>query len=138
MSETYKRTSTSGIIILFLALITGIALKSGYTENRNWYLVLLVTLPLILLSAIGGFRKEHSGAGNVPVASYLRYLSELIRFKKGKHLFQSDVDTKPFNGRQNCIFYPRSKSENETVASGMQAEANKSVSQTTKLQSHLN
>ena len=60
MPTTYKRTSTNGMIILFLALMSAIALEAGYTDDQKWYTILIVTVPLIVLIVVNGLMKHNS------------------------------------------------------------------------------
>ena len=125
MPGIYKRTSTSGIIVLFLVLINAIALKSGYTESQNWYMALIVTVPLLLLAVFNVRQTKNAILRNFPVIGYLRYFLESIRPEIRQYFFESDLDGKPFNRRQRSIVYQRAKNEKQTVAFGMQADPNK-------------
>ncbi len=119
-----KPISARNMILLLLVLINIIAIKSGYTQNGNWYLVLLITIPLLLLSIINIRQKKHAILKNYPVVGYLRYFFESIRPEIRQYFFESDLDGKPFNRRQRSIVYQRAKNEKQTVAFGMQADAN--------------
>lgn len=50
MIRIRKSDPASGIIILFFALVNAIAIREGYIGDGNWYLVLILTLPLLLLA----------------------------------------------------------------------------------------
>ena len=50
MEQHQKQVPASGLIILILVLGSAIALKEGFTSGGNWYWVLILTLPLLLLA----------------------------------------------------------------------------------------
>jgi glutamate synthase domain-containing protein 2 len=110
------------IILLFLLLVNIIALRSGYIENERWYLLLLVTMPLLFLCILNIGQKKHAILRNFPVIGYLRYFFEAIRPEIRQYFFESDLDGKPFNRRQRSIVYQRAKNVKQTVAFGMQAD----------------
>ena len=124
MTGKQQPVSASGIIILFLVLLSAIAMKSGYISNEKWYWVLIVTLPLLLLAILNIRQKKHAVLRNFPVIGYLRYFFESIRPEVRQYFFESDLDGKPFNRRQRSIVYQRAKNEKQTVAFGMQANPN--------------
>jgi glutamate synthase domain-containing protein 2 len=126
MTGKQNPTSASGLIILILVLLSAIAMETGYMSNKNWYWVLLVTLPLLLLAILNIRQKKHALLRNFPVIGYLRYFFESIRPEIRQYFFESDLDGKPFNRRQRSIVYQRAKNEKQTVAFGMQTDPNKS------------
>jgi len=126
MTVKQKLISASGIIILFLVLFNVILISAGYSENENWYWLLIITLPLLLLAILNIRQKKHAILRNFPVIGYLRYFFESIRPEIRQYFFESDLDGKPFNRRQRSIVYQRAKNEKETVAFGMQSDPNAS------------
>ncbi len=124
MTVKQKPIPASGIIILFLVLLSVISMRVGYTKNENWFWMLIITLPLLLLAILNTRQKKHAILRNFPVIGYLRYLFESIRPEIRQYFFESDLDGKPFSRRQRSIVYQRAKNEKETVAFGMQADPN--------------
>jgi glutamate synthase domain-containing protein 2 len=124
MTVKQKPISASGIIILFLVFLNLISIRAGYSENEKWYLVLIITVPLLLLAISNIRQKKHAILRNFPVIGYLRYFFESVRPEIRQYFFESDLDGKPFNRRQRSIVYQRAKNERETVAFGMQSDPN--------------
>lgn len=119
-----KQIPLSGLIILILVLLSAVALKEGYTGNEEWYWILCLTLPLLLLAILNIRQKKHALLRNFPVVGYLRYFFESFRPEIRQYFFESDLDGKPFNRRQRSIVYQRAKNERQTVAFGMQSDPN--------------
>ena len=119
-----KGIPASGMIILFLVMLNACALSAGYVSNAKWYWALGVTLPLLILAIWNTRQKKHALLRNYPLIGYLRYLFESIRPEVRQYFIESDLDGKPFNRRQRSIVYQRAKGERDTVAFGMQGNAN--------------
>lgn len=119
--QNQKSARISAIIILLLVLINTLVLEQGYLVNRDWYWVLLLTVPLLILAIANIRQKKHAILRNFPVIGYLRYFFEFIRPEIRQYFFESDLDGKPFNRRQRSIVYQRAKNERQTVAFGMQS-----------------
>jgi hypothetical protein len=47
-----------GIFLVLVVLINAVALKQGFTGNSKWYLILILTLPLLIV-AIKDFWQEN-------------------------------------------------------------------------------
>ena len=124
MTGKQKPISASKIIITFLILVNAIVIRTGYTGNENWYWLLIITIPILLLAILNIRQKKHAVLRNFPVIGYLRYFFESIRPEIRQYFFESDLDGKPFNRRQRSIVYQRAKNERQTVAFGMQADPN--------------
>lgn len=124
MIRNQKKVSVSGIIILILILFNAIVVRNGYTINENWYWILTVSVPLLLIAIRDRTQKKHALIRNYPVIGHLRYFFESIRPEIRQYFFESDLDGKPFNRRQRSIVYQRAKNEKETVAFGMQSNPN--------------
>lgn len=52
MIRNQKQVTAGRLVILILVFGTAIALKEGYTGNENWYWLLILTLPLLLLAIV--------------------------------------------------------------------------------------
>lgn len=57
MSRNQQRTFAGGAMTLFIVFLNGIVLEQGITQDKSWYTMLLVTIPLLLMSIIGSQRK---------------------------------------------------------------------------------
>jgi glutamate synthase domain-containing protein 2 len=124
MIRKEKNISFRGSILAILILINVLTIKAGYTSNQDWYWVLIVTLPLLILAVLNMRQRKHALLRNFPLIGYARYFLESIRPEIRQYFFESDLDGKPFNRRQRSIVYQRSKNEKQTVAFGMQADPN--------------
>ncbi|RYG40727.1 MAG: FMN-binding glutamate synthase family protein, partial [Chitinophagaceae bacterium] len=112
------------MIILFIVILNAVVVRQAYMGSNNWYWVLGVTLPLLILAIANIRQKKHAILRNFPVVGYLRYFFESIRPEIRQYFFESDLDGKPFNRRQRSIVYQRAKNEKQTVAFGMQTNPN--------------
>jgi regulator of nucleoside diphosphate kinase len=119
--QNQKSARISAIIILLLVLINTLVLEQGYLVNRDWYWLLLLTVPLLILAIANIRQKKHAILRNFPVIGYFRYFFEYIRPEIRPYYFESDRDGKRFNRRQRSIVYQRAKNERQTVAFGMQS-----------------
>ena len=45
-----KYEPIGGIFLLLLVLINAVALKQGFTGNSKWYLIMILTLPLLIVA----------------------------------------------------------------------------------------
>src|SRR5688572_11790633 len=81
---------------------------------------------MLLIAVRYSVQQTHAIIRNYPVIGHLRYFFESIRPEIRQYFFESDLDGKPFNRRQRSIVYQRAKNERQTVAFGMQADANSS------------
>jgi len=108
-------------ILLSLVLINAAVIRAAYVGHENWYWVLLLTVPLLLLAIRDRKQRKHAIIRNFPVIGHLRYFLEAIRPELRQYFFESDLDGKPFNRRQRSIVYQRAKNEKQTVAFGMQS-----------------
>ncbi len=122
MAFKKKPIPVSGVIILFLVVLSIISIGIGNSNNKNWFWVLSMTLPLLLLALLNIYQKKHAVLRNFPLIGYLRYFFESIRPEIRQYFFESDLDGKPFNRRQRSIVYQRAKNEKQTVAFGMQSD----------------
>lgn len=58
MSQKENLVSVSETIILLLVFTNALILKIAFTGNENWYLALIVTLPLLLIAIFYGRQKK--------------------------------------------------------------------------------
>jgi glutamate synthase domain-containing protein 2 len=124
MSQKNKYSSPSATIILLLVLINALILKVAFVDNSNWYWLMIITLPLLLVAIYDIQQKKHVVLRNFPVIGHLRYFFERIRPELRQYFFETDLDGTPFNRRQRSIVYQRAKNEKQTVAFGMQKDPN--------------
>jgi hypothetical protein len=50
LMQNRKMIPENGFITLLFVLINVIIIRAGYTGNENWYLALIITLPLLILA----------------------------------------------------------------------------------------
>jgi glutamate synthase domain-containing protein 2 len=115
------RISARHIVIFILVLFNVVVIKEAYLSNEQWYWMLCLSVPLLLLAVSDIRQKKHAIIRNYPVIGHLRYFLESIRPELRQYFFESDLDGKPFNRRQRSVVYQRAKNEKQTVAFGMQA-----------------
>ena len=76
-----KSVPVSRIIILLIVLINAIVIEQAYVANENWYFVLIVTLPLLVLAITNIRQRKHAILKNFSVFGYLRHFFESLRPK---------------------------------------------------------
>jgi len=62
MGGSQKKSSAGGAMMLFLMLLTAVALEEAFVSNPNWYNVLYVTVPLLLILYLVSRRKKSQTA----------------------------------------------------------------------------
>ena len=122
--ENTAKPSVAGTILVLLIFVNVIVIRDAYTGTITSWWWLALTLPLVLLAIKDALQKKRALIRNYPVIGHLRYLLETIRPEIRQYFFESDLDGKPFNRRQRSIIYQRAKNQKQTVAFGMQADAN--------------
>lgn len=50
MERNQKQVSLSGIFVLVWILLNAVVVKQGFIDHADWYALLLVTVPLLLVS----------------------------------------------------------------------------------------
>ena len=75
------------MINVTLVMINIIILQFGYTGSANWYYLLVVTIPLLILGIINVRQKKHAILRNFPVIGYLRYFFESFRPEVRQYFF---------------------------------------------------
>jgi hypothetical protein len=48
MKQNTKKISVRGAVVLLLLILNAVILKVAFIENSKWYLLLIVTLPLLI------------------------------------------------------------------------------------------
>ena len=76
MTRNHKIVSISGITLLLMLLINTVILRHAYTSNTDWYWVLIITLPLLIIAIIDTQQKKHAIIRNYPIIGHLRYFFE--------------------------------------------------------------
>lgn len=59
MTENHKEVSAGGTIVLLLVLVNVITLKNAFIFHKDWYWLLLLTIPLQLIALMAHRRKVH-------------------------------------------------------------------------------
>lgn len=57
MSRNHEKTSAGGAMTLFVVILNAIILEHAITQDRSWYAMLFITIPLLLMSLIGSKSK---------------------------------------------------------------------------------
>ena len=52
MQRNHQKISADGSLVLLLVLINVIVMERGFVMHPNWYWLLLLTLPLLLVSIV--------------------------------------------------------------------------------------
>jgi hypothetical protein len=52
MNKKENQASVAGGILLILVFLNAVILKTAFIKNENWYIALLITLPLALAAGI--------------------------------------------------------------------------------------
>src|SRR5690606_28583907 len=94
------------------------------TVSYNWLWSLPLIVFLMVVATVNVRQRRHTILRNYPLLGYARYLFEAVRPEFRQYFFESDLDGKPFNRRQRSIVYQRAKNVKQTVAFGMQQDAN--------------
>jgi hypothetical protein len=58
MKRSRSATTVSGIVMLLAVLLNTVVLEQGYVSNSKWYYLLVITLPLLLITAMRLRRKS--------------------------------------------------------------------------------
>lgn len=125
MSRNLARVSAKGIILGTLSGLSITVLVAALFISPTWFWTFAALLPLTMLAFYHSRQQKHTLLRNYPLLGYLRYFFESIRPEMRQYFGESDLDGKPFNRRQRSIVYQRAKNEPQTVAFGMQEDANK-------------
>lgn len=124
MSWNLQKVSIRAMIVACLYGMNVIVLLVGLTASLTWLWLLPVTIFLAIVATMNAVQQKHSILRNYPLLGYARYLFESVRPEFRQYFFESDLDGKPFNRRQRSIVYQRAKNVKQTVAFGMQGDAN--------------
>ena len=112
------------LILSIIFIINLIIISFGLIFTPQWFWLLIIPFPLLLLALYNSFQTTHAILRNYPVVGYFRYFLESIRPELRQYFWESDTDGRPFNRRQRSIVYQRAKNQRETVAFGMQSDPN--------------
>ncbi|NNE26343.1 MAG: FMN-binding glutamate synthase family protein [Saprospiraceae bacterium] len=104
------------IVILFVLASIG----SGIYFHPGFYLLLIITLPLLVLTLIDINQKKHALLRNFPVLGRTRYMAEWLRPKFYQYFIEPDTDGRPFSRLNRNIIYRRAKNVLDTAPFGTQ------------------
>jgi len=110
------------LILTLIVLINLVIISFGIIFTPQWFWLLLIPFPLLLLAIYHSTQTHHAILRNYPIVGYFRYFFEAIRPEMRQYFWESDTDGRPFNRRQRSIVYQRAKNQLETVAFGMQTD----------------
>lgn len=110
------------LILATIVIINLIIISFGIIFTPQWFWLLLIPFPLMILAFYNSTQTRHAILRNYPLLGYFRFFFEAIRPEMRQYFWESDTDGRPFNRRQRSIVYQRAKNERETVAFGMQTD----------------
>ncbi len=58
MQHNPKEGSARGITMLFLAVISALALKEGLVNDGEWYKICFITIPILIILLITGYTRK--------------------------------------------------------------------------------
>lgn len=126
--EKRKFSIPVGVGLLWLAIIIfTLIFVSIYFDiqlDGSLYTAFIIIGFITFFIAFDRTQPKHAVLRNYPIVGRMRYFFESIRPELRQYFFESDLDGKPFNRRQRSIVYQRAKDQRETVAFGMQLNAN--------------
>ncbi len=125
MFRIRSRVSARSMILGTLVVLNVILLAASVFIHSSWMLAFAGAAILLWIALRNVAQGDHTILSNYPLLGYLRYFFESIRPEMRQYFWESDLDGKPFNRRQRSIVYQRAKNEKQTVAFGMQEDADK-------------
>ena len=114
--------SVRKLILLSITIINLIIISFGIIFTAQWFWLLIIPFPLLLIAIYHSTQTHHAILRNYPLVGYFRYIFESIRPELRQYFWESDTDGRPFNRRQRSLVYQRAKNQRETVAFGMQSD----------------
>jgi 4-hydroxybenzoate polyprenyltransferase len=60
MPERSKKASVRGAIVLLLVILNAVIIKVAFIENSKWYLVLIISVPVLLIAIKYSKRKRQT------------------------------------------------------------------------------
>lgn len=124
MSWDLNKVSARAMIVAGIYTLGVVVIILSATVSNNWLWALPFSIFLAVVATANTRQRRHTILRNYPVLGYARYLFESVRPEFRQYFFESDLDGKPFNRRQRSIVYQRAKNVKQTVAFGMQENAN--------------
>ncbi len=94
---------------ILVVILTPVVPVLAATWHEDWYWLLLVTVPLLLLGSWDILQTRHSLLRNYPLLAHLRWLFEGIRPEIRQYLVESDTEAIPFDREQRSLVYERAK-----------------------------
>src|SRR5687768_9533279 len=74
MEMISRKVSVRGMAIAALLLLNVSVLASAYTENKQWYAVLCITLPVLLLAFWGAVQEKRRHRRHYPLQGLISFL----------------------------------------------------------------
>src|SRR5690606_6073925 len=97
------------LILVSIIIVNLIIISFGVIFTPQWFWLLLVPFPLLLLAIYYSTQTPYALLRNYPLVGYFRYVFESIRPEWRQYFWESDTDGRPFNRRQRSIVYQRAK-----------------------------
>ncbi len=111
-------------IIPILALaVTFVAIALGWT-NANWFWLLLISLPPLLLGLYDWRQKSWTITRNYPVAGRIRWLFYELRPYLRAYIVEDDLSGTPFSFEARNLVYARARGETDVHPFGTERETN--------------
>ncbi|MDB5203329.1 MAG: FMN-binding glutamate synthase family protein [Ferruginibacter sp.] len=125
MSRHLLQIPAKGIILIIVSVLSMSSLAAAIYIHPLWFTSFFICILLTLIACANVRQQKHTILKNFPLLGYARYFFESIRPELRQYFWESDLDGTPFNRRQRSIVYQRAKNEKQTVAFGMQQDADK-------------
>lgn len=106
--------------IIFIATVAFnlLAVGLGYYLREDYYLLLILGIPLFIIGTHDFFQNKRTILKNFPIIGHFRYMFEMIRPEIQQYFVESDIDGKPFNREQRSLVYQRAKKATDTLPFG--------------------
>src|SRR5690606_29343040 len=97
------------LILISIIIINLIIISFGVIFTPQWFWLLLVPFPLLLLAIYHSIQTHHAILRNYPLVGYFRYIFESNQPELRQYFWESPTDGRPFHRRQRSIVYQRAK-----------------------------
>ncbi len=94
----------------------------GYFVHPNWWWLLLLFTPLVLIGFYDMFQDKHAIMRNYPIFGRGRYVMEELRPKLYQYFIESDTNGRPLSRIYRSVVYQRAKKDRDTTPFGTQLE----------------
>ncbi|MDI7773970.1 FMN-binding glutamate synthase family protein [Asticcacaulis sp. EMRT-3] len=100
-------------VFRLVILLAAVAVLLGLWVHPDFYLALIVLVPLIALGVYDLNQTHHAILRNYPLMGHFRYIFEYIRPEIRQYFFEDERDPLPFSRDQRAIVYQRAKNASD-------------------------